>query len=86
MQFRTASRHAAIFWLTSGGIFFFMDIEILGESAFAQPSEIVLEALVRDLHEPFFYAERHCCGSNLRITTNLPLASNWEPTISASHD
>jgi len=34
----------------------------------------------------FFYAERHCCGSNLRITTNLPLVSNWDPDISQFMD
>ncbi len=34
----------------------------------------------------FFYAERLCCGSNLRITTNLPLVSNWEPTVTAPSD
>ncbi len=38
-----ASRRTAIFWLASGGIFFFMDMEILGESAIAQPVEQVCQ-------------------------------------------
>ena len=42
MRFNMTSRRTAIFWLASGGIFFFMDMEILGETAFAEPTVIEL--------------------------------------------
>ncbi len=34
----------------------------------------------------FFYAERHCCQSNMRIQTNLQLIPLPPPTVSGSHD
>jgi len=34
----------------------------------------------------FFYAERHCCQSNMRIQTNLQLVPDPPPTITGSHD
>jgi fibro-slime domain-containing protein len=34
----------------------------------------------------FFYAERHCCGSNMRMTTNMPLLTAWVPTVSSASD
>jgi fibro-slime domain-containing protein len=34
----------------------------------------------------FFYAERHCCQSNIRIQTNLVLVPDPPPTITGSHD
>ncbi len=34
----------------------------------------------------FFYAERHCCQSNMRIQTNIQLIPNPPPTITGSHD
>ena len=42
MRFNMISRRASIFWLASGGIFFFMDMEILGETAFAETTVIEL--------------------------------------------
>ena len=34
----------------------------------------------------FFYAERHCCQSNMRIQTNLELVPLPPPTLNASYD
>ena len=34
----------------------------------------------------FFYAERHCCQSNMRIQTNLELVPLPPPTVNASYD
>ncbi len=39
-----------------------------------------------DYEMAFFYAERHCCASNMRIETNLQLVPQPPPTITGSHD